>query len=82
MKKHLMRTPAIMIVSIALPCLVELLMEWMSSLRFDIDGAVVQIVIWFIFAIYAGTAAYFRGKKYGAKLRYLSLCSSFKTLSF
>jgi hypothetical protein len=68
MKKHLMRTPAIVIISIALPCLLELLLEWMASLPYKFDGAVVEIAMHLVFAIYAGAVGYVRGKKIWRKI--------------
>jgi hypothetical protein len=65
MKKYLMSLPAIITVSIVLPCFLELLMEWlwMVSRPYNVNGAIVHIVTHVIFVGYAGVSGYFCGKK-------------------
>jgi hypothetical protein len=68
MKQYLMSVPAIIIISIVLPCLVELLMEWVVLHDHGQIPNAAYYTIYVIFAIYAGVVAYFRGRKIWQKL--------------
>jgi Na+/glutamate symporter len=68
MRRYLTSIPAIIIVSIALPSLVVLLMEWMVSSPYDFDGEVVDVAMYIVFAICAGVMGYFRGNKIWRKV--------------
>jgi hypothetical protein len=57
-----------LIISIVLPCLVELLMEWVVLHDHGRIPDISYFSIYAIFAIYAGVVGYFRGKRIWHKL--------------
>jgi hypothetical protein len=83
MRKYLMGIPAIAVVSVALPCLAESLLEWIPYAWLDrIPDSILQNTVYLIFAIYAGTVACFRGEKLRRKILILVALFFVQTIVF